>query len=360
MDKNKQKLKRNTKRKPLNSKQSQELSRFISSSQDSRGIRRAQAILMLTGNQSLDWIGRLTSFGRSQVFNWRKIYQDKGLAGIQSKPRQTASLLTKRQRQELTETLKKKTPKDLGYEADYWTTSLLGYHIDQQYQVKYKSKTSYYLIFKDSKFTYHKPGRVYQRRNEQAVRAWKTAHKDRVKQALAEPKTVVLTADEMHLSSQTTVQKVWLPQGDYPKIEVASKRQSRSIYGFLNIRTGQETAFKTNWQNMHVTAAVLGELRTIYPHQKILLIWDQAPWHKGSRAQEFIQTDGRIETIEFPGAAPEENPQEHVWKTGRAQVTHNQFVTDIDQITDQFLQYLNTTIFDYDFLGIKSAARVRT
>lgn len=327
-------------------------------------MKRSQAILMLADNQPIDLIGQITGFGRSQIFNWRKIYDDKGLSGIQSKPRKVKHLLTKTERQELAETLHNKTPKDLGYEQDYWTTGLLGYHIDKQYQVKYKSKTSYYLIFKESKFTFHKPGRVYQRRDEEKVKEWKTANKDRVKHALLEePDTLILTADEMHLSNQTTVQKIWLPAGSYPKIEVASKRQSRSIYGFLNIKTGQETAFKTHWQNMYITAEVLRKLRAVYPKEKILLVWDKAPWHKGSKAQDFIKADGNIEVIEFPGAAPEVNPQEHVWKAGRSQITHNQFITDIDQATDQFINYLNAATFDYDFLGIKAevreAARVR-
>lgn len=320
-------------------------------------MKRAQVILMLADNHPMDLIGQITGFGRSQAFNWRKIYDDKGLPGIQAKPRKTKRLLTKRQREELARTLKAKTPRVLGFEQDYWTTGLLGYYIDKQYQVKYKSKTSYYLIFKDSKFTFHKPGRRYQRRNDQEVQEWKTSNKDRVKQALDETDTIVLTSDEMHLSNQTTVQKIWLPSGSYPKIEVASKRQSRSIYGFLNIKTGQETAFKTTWQNMYVTAEVLGKLRGVYPTEKILLVWDKAPWHKGSKAQDFVKQDGNIETIEFPSAAPEENPQEHVWKAGRNQTTHNQFITDIDQTTDSFINYLNTTTFDYDFLGLKSEAR---
>ena len=58
---------------------------------------------------------------------------------------------------------KTKTPKDYGYENDYWLTGLLGHLIKRKYKVQYKSKTSYYLIFRQAKFTYHKPGRVYHR-----------------------------------------------------------------------------------------------------------------------------------------------------------------------------------------------------
>lgn len=151
---------------------------------------------------------------------------------------------------------------------------------------------------------------------------------------------------------QTTFQKIWLPANEYPKIEVASQKTARSIYGFLNIRNGKEHAFKTEWQNMYITAEVLGKLRTIYPHEKILLIWDQAPSHKGSKAQEFIRNDGKIETLHFPRAAPEENPQEHVWKAGRSNISHNRYIQNIDTTADEFVEYLNRTEFRYSFLDL--------
>ncbi|MCG2711972.1 MAG: transposase, partial [Candidatus Omnitrophica bacterium] len=144
--------------------------------------------------------------------------------------------------------------------------------------------------------------------------------------------------------------------GEYPKIEVSSKKEARSIYGFLDIKNGKEHAFKVKWQNMYITYEVLGELRKIYPREDILLIWDQAPWHKGSKAQEFIKEDGKIKTIYFPRSAPEENPQEHVWKQGRSKVTHNKFIENIDKATNEFVDYLNNSKFRYSFLGISAVS----
>jgi len=250
--------------------------------------------------------------------------------------------------------IKEKSPKDYGYDSNYWNTSLVAAFIEQQYEVKFRSKTSIYIIFKQAKFTYHKPGRVFEKRDEREVQEWRRTAKIKVEQAFKEKDAIVLTADEMSLSTQTTVQKIWLPQGEYPKIEVAAQRDARSIYGFLNIKTGQETAFKTKWQNMYITYEVLGKLRKVYPAQKIFLIWDKAPWHKGSKAQQFIKEDGNIETLDFPRAAPEENPQEYVWKSGRSKVNHNECIKNIDKGTDDFVQYLNETKFKYSFLGFSA------
>lgn len=157
----------------------------------------------------------------------------------------------------------------------------------------------------------------------------------------------------MILTTATTIQKVWLPKGAYPTIECSTGgRKRRNVYGFLNIKTGAEHAFKTERQNMYVTKEILEKVRALYPTQKIALFWDNAGWHKGSVVQQYLKQDGTIEIIHFPTYAPEENPQEHVWKSGRSQCTHNRFIEDIDTATDELVHYLNTATFPYRLLGM--------
>lgn len=298
--------------KKLTNKQQQAIQAIINNNKSSGlELRRAQAVIMLNQEMLVEEIIELTNYSRRQIFDLRKNFLKKGITVIIDKQKgKTKELLTKKQLVEIVEIIKEKTPRDYKYDTDYWTTGIVGAVIESAYKIKYKSKTSIYLIFKEAKFTYHKPDRLYQARNEQEVEQWKKEAKIKVKEVLTEKDTIVLVADEMSLSTQTTVQKVWLPQGEYPKIEVAAKRETRSIYGFLNIKNGKEHAFKTEWQNMYITYDTLGKLRKIYPTQKLFLIWDKAPWHKGSKAQQFIKEDGNIETFDFPRAAPEENPQE--------------------------------------------------
>lgn len=342
----------------LTIKQQQELQNIVSGSNSSgREVRRSQAVLLLNQGTAIEAIITLTKYSRRQVFDLRKDYLNQGIIAIEDKQKgKPKELLTKKQRVEIVAIVKNSSPKAYGYDSEYWTTGIVADLIGQRCKVKYRSKTSIYIIFKQAKFSYHKPDRKYQARNEQEVEKWRKEAKIKLKQRLTELNTVILTADEMSLSTQTTTQKIWLPQGEYPKIEVATKRESRSIYGFLNIKNGIEHAFKTNWQNMYITYNVLGKLRKLYRSEKLVIFWDKSPWHKGSRAQQFIKEDGKIETVDFPRATPEENPQEHVWKNGRSKITHNEFIDDIDQATDKFVAYLNATKFHYSFLDFSAVS----
>jgi transposase len=313
-------------------------------------VRRAQAIPLLDNRTPTADISDITGLGRSQVFELRKRYVKEGaIALFDKRIGKPKELLTGKRREELIEIIKTKSPKDCirGCNQTYRTTGLLGRHIKDEYKAEYKSRTSLYLLFRKATFTYHKPGLVSERRDPQEIKKWREKTRPKVAGAWDNVDTAILTEDEMHLSNQTTTQKIRLPQGDYPGIEVVRKHEARSIYGFLDIKTGKQHAFKTKWRNMYITVSILKKIRKIYPTQKILLLWDQAGWHRGSEAQKFIKMDGKIETLYFPTTTPEENPQEHVWKAGRSQISHNTFMPDIDVTTNKFVKYLNTTTFPY-------------
>jgi len=337
----------------LNKKQRKELQTIINDNNcSSKEIKRAQAIVMVDNEIETSQITQITGYQRSQIFVLRSKYFKKGIAAIEDPARKNPKeLLNKKQRDEIIKMVKEQKPDDVGFHGTYWTTALLGEYIKRKYKIKYKSRTSLYLFFQKASFSYHKPGRIYHLRNEEEVERWQKMAKPILEKAFKDTNTVILAEDEMILSTQTTFQKIWLPKNEYPKIEVSNKKENRSVYGFLNIKTGEEHAFKTKWQNMHITGNILKKIRKIYSTQKLLLFWDGAGWHRGSKVQEFIKEDKNIETIYFPRYSPEENPEEHVWRSGRSKITHNKYIENIDKTTDKFISYLKKTKFNYSLLG---------
>lgn len=92
----------------------------------------------------------------------------------------------------------------------------------------------------------------------------------------------------------------------------------------------------------------------VYPNKIIVIIWDNAGWHKSKEFKEFLSNvNGRLHLINFPPYAPDYNPQKHVWNAERQKVTHNKFIKNIDQTTNEFIAFLNNTKFDYKFLDFK-------
>jgi transposase len=202
----------------LNEKQLEELTSFIEEpGRKVEEIKRAQGILLLAQNQSATFIKALTGLRRSTVVKARKKYVKEGMEALVSrrKDKQPRSLLTKNQLKDLHVILQTKTPRDYGREWDFWTPTILGNVILEVFGVKYKSKTSLYLLFKRSNFTYHKPEKRYEKRDAKAIAEWKKEVEPEIQEALNDPNVVVLVSDEMILTSQTTLQKIWCPQGTY-------------------------------------------------------------------------------------------------------------------------------------------------
>jgi transposase len=339
----------------LDEKQRQELAAFIVSSKRSgKEVRRAMAVGLIDSGE-YGRVKEITGISERQGFTLRFTFLDQGAGALLDRPKgKPKRLLTATQRKKVAKILKQK-PEEYGYgKQPGWTTAMLGAVIEKELGVTYKSKTSLYLIFKESKFSYHFPAKRYERRSAEEVARWEKETKPAVKKAWKDRHTVLLVEDEMSLSSQTTTQKVWLPVGEKTEITIAKKRESRSLYGFLNVKTGQSHAFKTKWQNMYITVEQLKKVRDIYPDKHLLILWDQAGWHKGSEVKQWMAEDRNTEVIYFPAAAPDENPQEHVWKAGRAATTHNQVIPDIDEAADSLSAYINGNRFPYKLLGFSA------
>jgi len=127
-------------------------------------------------------------------------------------------------------------------------------------------------------------------------------------------------------------------------------REKISFYGALNLLTGQEIVMSSSVMNGETTTQHLQQILDSYPDVPIVLLWDHAPWHSGAPIRELLQAHPRLEIICFPVAAPDLNPQEHVWKAGRRAVSHNHLVQRLPDLADRFEQYLLSNTFPSSLL----------
>lgn len=338
----------------MNAKQTKALQKFVSQAETGDATRRALAVSLLESHMDVT----LTGYSLKHAERLRRDYISQGEIVFKDKRRSNRDrVLTKKERDKVVFNMKSKKPKDLiaDCEEEHWTTYWLGEYIRSLTGKKYKSKTSSYLLFKEAKLTWHKPGKVYDKADPVQQELWKKETQPVLQSHWDNPNTVIFCEDEMVLTISSTLQKVWLPQGQRPLvIETTGTRKNLSFYGFLNLKTGKEHTFITEHQNMYITKDQLIKLRKLYPTQHLVFVWDNAGWHRGSQVTEWIQDDGNTETIYFPPYSPNLNPQEHVWKAGRKAVTHNQHITNIQETADKFKQHLESHIFAYELLGFRA------
>jgi transposase len=165
------------------------------------------------------------------------------------------------------------------------------------------------------------------------------------------PDTTILAEDEMTLYLQATARRVFAPKGQTPVIRADPGRDKTSFYGTLDLKTGREIVTQAATMNSDATAHHLQQILEAIPTGPILLFWDRAPWHGGQPVRELLAANPRLEIMRFPVAAPDENPQEHVWKDARHHVSHNHSVPRLPALADQVLKHLKDTTSTSSFLA---------
>ncbi len=154
----------------------------------------------------------------------------------------------------------------------------------------------------------------------------------------------------MSLYLQATTTRLWAERGQTPVVRVSGPRDHVHFYGALNLCNGHQFALPRAEMSSVATADFLNALFYCYPNQPILLLWDRAQWHKGKAVTDLLAAHPRVETLFFPPASPDLNPQEHVWSLARANVSHNHTLPDLPTLRDTFLRYLCSTPFPFDWL----------
>jgi transposase len=160
----------------------------------------------------------------------------------------------------------------------------------------------------------------------------------------------IIACDEMSLYLQATTTRLWAARGQTPVVRVSGQRNHVHFYGALNLCNGHEFALPRQEMSSVETAAFLRDLFACYPNQPILLLWDRANWHKGQPVADVLEDHPHVETVFFPPASPDLNPQEHVWSLARANISHNHTLPDLPTLCDAFLRFLGTTVFHFQWL----------
>lgn len=178
--------------------------------------------------------------------------------------------------------------------------------------------------------------------------------------AQATQETVILALDEASLYLQATTSHVWAPISQTPYVRISAERSSQRFYGTLNLLSGEEVVMSATTCDAATTACHLQQLLDHYPAVNLLLLWDKAPWHSGEPIRQLLAANPRLELMRFPTAAPDLNPQEHVWKAVRQAVSHNHDTTLLTKLTDKWLAFLTSRTFPCSLLHDFNFPALRT
>jgi hypothetical protein len=95
-------------------------------------------------------------------------------------------------------------------------------------------------------------------------------------------------------------------------------------------------------------AGHLRQIAACYPpgkHPRVVLVIDNAPWHRGKPTDEALAANPHLELKRLPSYSPQLNVIERFWKALRRRATHNRLfdtLADLKQSIRNSLRYFQT------------------
>lgn len=88
--------------------------------------------------------------------------------------------------------------------------------------------------------------------------------------------------------------RVWAEKGKPVEVKVKQGYKNFYIFSSVSPHTGNSFSLFMPEVNTEMMNIYLKELKKTYPDKKLMLIMDQAPWHKSKSLEEFENIQIRL------------------------------------------------------------------
>lgn len=213
-------------------KQLEILNDFIRSNPKPEELKRALAIKLVWQNDTYNSRKERLCVSVGFISKWKKAFERHGIKKIQLCQEGSKGYLSRKEKEDVVDWL---------IQQESWDISELETFKIEKYDVVFKSRQSYYQIFKETRIKWQKGEHKNPRQNpeeitkkNQEIANLLNKHKDEIK----EEKLVVYIIDECHLLSKDLCGYMWNFISLPLKIPLTNYRDRQTYYGALNFFTG--------------------------------------------------------------------------------------------------------------------------
>ncbi|MBM3120538.1 MAG: IS630 family transposase [Chloroflexi bacterium] len=161
---------------------------------------------------------------------------------------------------------------------------------------------------------------------------------EEVRDFLSAPNSMVFFFDESRFGLQPSLGRGWARKGVRVIAPVNPSYQNFYIYSGVAPLTGEAFSLFLPWVNTEMMNLYLAEMSAAFPDKQIMLIWDQAGWHKS----KSLKVPENISLKSLPPYSPQLNPVEKLWQWLKKHVCRNRLFTFMDDLMDRLMESLAT------------------
>lgn len=158
-----------------------------------------------------------------------------------------------------------------------------------------------------------------------------------VKQAVdysEDPAGLVFFFDEARFGLQPQIARQWALRGKSLSAPIKTGYSNFYLYAAVDPKGGEFFILELPRVDTEIVNIFLQELSETYSDKRILLIWDQAGYHRS----KDLQIPANIVVESLPPYSPELNPAERLWRWLRRHACRNRLFKTLDEQADALAQ----------------------
>ncbi len=323
----------------LNDIQRHEL-RLLARREIGRVSERLHFVLLSDAGKSPPEIGALLGYDAATVRAWLKRYQAEGVAGLDDEPR-SGRPCKDPHLDDIVEAQAGQPPSVYGYLQTIWTVALLVLHLDQRYRVL-ASISRVRRVLHRIGMSWHRPKLCPAHRPDpqREVKEIKLA------QILTDAHAAIIAVDECDCHLLAAVRAMWQRVGEQLRLPTPGQNRRRSVFGGLNIRSGQWHYQLSAHKRTADFIAFLNLLLVAYPTGPdtgmIYVIADNASIHHSAALCHWLIVHPRIQMVYLPTYAGHLlNPVEKVWWQLKRFIAANRNFHSLPELDAAIMRCLN-------------------
>lgn len=157
----------------------------------------------------------------------------------------------------------------------------------------------------------------------------------------------IMFMDEGRFGRISEIRRCWAPPGVRPVAFAQMEREYSYAYAALTPFDGELVSLVLPGVNAEMMSLFLGETSRLYPDEQVVMIMDQAGWHKAKR----LDIPDNITLHWLPPYSPELNPVEHLWDQIRERWFANHAFRSLDAVELQLVKALRHYLFSPEDLS---------
>jgi len=149
--------------------------------------------------------------------------------------------------------------------------------------------------------------------------------------------------DETTLTLLPPLRKCWMKRGEQKRIPTPGQQERACLFGAYDWHADELTWRLTKKANSQSFLDFLLHLMLdCYPTQRIVLVLDNAPYHRSAYSQAALSLfEDRLVVVWLPRYCSTLNPIERYWKHLKEQVCINKLFATMKELTDSVVNELN-------------------